>query len=350
MSVANLSRRAKKYSMEACTKMCDACWRSRQTLGTSFHLRALQKKTLEGWLLAEIAQVADQRKHHKPFSSFFTTQDGLCFCHNVMSPRQSESPVTRMSALFVDCSSRRLKDMLLHNGNKYPVSSPGSLNLKEDYNSIKTLLDALKYDEYSWEVIGDLNGGIQKGWVSNAVLPEFPCHLCLWDTKAHYHRWDWPQWTEFSVGRNNIKWEQLGDPWKVLMPPRHIKLGLMKQFVRALHKESAAFNYLLDIFPELFEAKVKAGVFVGPQIKKILVCSEFPKKLTSKEKEAWNSFLQWFGASWEIIRPKTVELVETGEELQHNGLKFISLMLILVNSTRIWERTQRVLPPRYTGL
>jgi hypothetical protein len=65
----------------------------------------------------------------------------------------------------------------------------------------------------------------------------------------------------------------------------------MKQFVTALGKESAAFEYLRDFFPKLSEAKVKAGVFVGPQIKKILECKEFPGKLTTKEKAAWNSFV-----------------------------------------------------------
>ncbi|XP_058859314.1 uncharacterized protein LOC131702005 [Acipenser ruthenus] len=107
------------------------------------------------------------------------------------------------------------------------------------------------------------------------------CYFCMVDPSKR---------TEFSVGRNNVKWEPLVDPRKVLMPPLHIKLGLMKQFVRALDKESAAFKYLQDFFPKLSEAKVKAGVFVGPQIKKILECNEFPKKLTSKEKAAWNSF------------------------------------------------------------
>ena len=75
------------------------------------------------------------------------------------------------------------------------------------------------------------------------------------------------------------------------MPTLHIKLGLMKQFVTALNKESAAFNYLQGFFPRLSEAKVKAGVFVGPQIKKIMECNEFHNKLTSKEKAAWNSFV-----------------------------------------------------------
>ena len=88
----------------------------------------------------------------------------------------------------------------------------------------------------------------------------------------HYHRKDWPQRTEFSVGKSNVKWEPLKKPQKVLMPPLHIKLGLIKQFVAALDKESAAFKYLPVLFPKLSEAKVKAGIFVGPQIKKIIEC------------------------------------------------------------------------------
>jgi hypothetical protein len=165
--------------------------------------------------------------------------------------------------------------------------------MKEEYSSIKALLDALKYDDYGWEVIGDFKMvaylmGLQGGFT------KFPCYLCLWDSrdsKAHYHMRNWPQRTEFSVGRHNVKWEPLVDPQKVLMPPLHIKLGLMKQFVTGLDKESSAFKYLQDFFPKLSEAKVKAGVFIGPQIKKIMECNEFPKKLTCKEKTAWNSFI-----------------------------------------------------------
>jgi len=49
--------------------------------------------------------------------------------------------------------------------------------------------------------------------------------------------------------------------------------------------------YLQDLFPKLFEAKVKAGIFVGPQIKKIIECDEFAKLLNRKEKTAWNSLV-----------------------------------------------------------
>jgi hypothetical protein len=118
---------------------------------------------------------------------------------------------------------------------------------------------------------------------------KFPCYLRLWDsrdTKAHYYWRDWPQRTKFSVGKNIVKLEPLVNPWKLLMPPLHIKVRLMKQFGTALDKESAAFEYLRDFFPKVSEGKVKAGVFVGPQIKKILECKEFPKMHTTKEKAA----------------------------------------------------------------
>ncbi|XP_061419050.1 uncharacterized protein LOC133349530 [Lethenteron reissneri] len=260
-----IKTRAKKYSVEASAKMCEAY------------------KAYFGM------PVGDK---NKPWASHFTCEQ---YKQTLEGWYRGENRAIRIACnqnewrLFIDSSSRGLKAVLLHNGNKYPsLLLAHSMHLKDYYNSIKTLLDALKYDEYGWEVIGDFKMvaflmGLQGGF------SKFPCYLCLWDsrdTKAHYHRRDWPQQTEFSVGRNNVKWEPLVDPRKVLMPPLHIKLGLMKQFVRAVDKESAAFKYLQDFFPKLSEAKVKAGVFVGPQIKKILELNEFPKKLTSKEKAA----------------------------------------------------------------
>ncbi|XP_036358086.1 uncharacterized protein LOC118763025 [Octopus sinensis] len=168
-----------------------------------------------------------------------------------------------------------------------------SVQLKEKYSSVKILLKALKYEEYRWEVIGDFKMvtfmmGLQGGFT------KFPCYLCLWnsrETAEHYQRRHWPQWTEFGVRKKNIKWEPLLDPRKVLFPPQHIILGLMKQFDSALYQESAAFRYLKDFFPKLSEAKVKTGVFVGPQMYKILECKEFSKKLTEAEESAWNTFV-----------------------------------------------------------
>ena len=44
----------------------------------------------------------------------------------------------------------------------------------------------------------------------------------------------------------------------------------MKNFVKALNKEGQAFKYLSQVIPKLSEAKLKKGIFVGPQIIKLL--------------------------------------------------------------------------------
>ena len=74
------------------------------------------------------------------------------------------------------------------------------------------------------------------------------------------------------------------------MPLLHIKLGLIKQFVKALDKDGAAFKYLQNLFPKLSEAKVKGDIFIGPQVKLILKSDEFIKTLSAVEKDAWICF------------------------------------------------------------
>lgn len=67
-----------------------------------------------------------------------------------------------------------------------------------------------------------------------------------------------------------------------------------------------ALKYLPEFFLKLPEAKVKDGVFVGPQIKMFLECNEFHKMLTRKKKAAWNSFARVVQASWVIAKLKTM--------------------------------------------
>ena len=66
----------------------------------------------------------------------------------------------------------------------------------------------------------------------------------------------------------------------------HIKLGLIKQFFKALDRNLEAFKYLQNFFPKLFEAKIKPCIFISPQIRKILECAEFFKKLSTTERAA----------------------------------------------------------------
>ena len=57
--------------------------------------------------------------------------------------------------------------------------------------------------------------------------------------------------------------QPLVEPSKILLPSLHLKLGLMKNFVKAMNQEEVAFTYS---FPRLSEAKLKEGIFIGPQI------------------------------------------------------------------------------------
>ena len=69
---------------------------------------------------------------------------------------------------------------------------------------------------------------------------------------------------------------------KVLLPPLHIKLGLIKQFVKALPEEGECFRYLCDQVPGLSEQKLKEGVFVGHDIRKLMKDKNFEKKIKKK--------------------------------------------------------------------
>ena len=54
---------------------------------------------------------------------------------------------------------------------------------------------------------------------------------------------------------------------KIVFPPLHIKLGLMKQFFKALDKDGDCFQYICRSFPSLSNEKLKADIFDGPQIR-----------------------------------------------------------------------------------
>ena len=64
----------------------------------------------------------------------------------------------------------------------------------------------------------------------------------------------------------NVIHKPLIKPSNALPLPIHIKLGLMKNFVKALGVKGPAFTYLCAKFLRLVYEEVKAGVFIGPQI------------------------------------------------------------------------------------
>ena len=254
---------------------------------------------LKQWnLLEKDTKISKFRLRHEKLSSFFDVKDNLCYCKDVSGLMielgyEHDSDEWR---LFIDSSKTSLKAVLLHNGNVKPsIPVAHAVNMKETYEAMKTCLEAINYSKHSWKICADLKVisllvGLQLGYT------KYMCFLCLWDSRDdtnHFRKKAWEPRENPTVGRFNVKHTPLVNPENVLLPPLHIKLGLMKTFVKAMNHDGAAFMYLKEKFG-LFkrEAKLKEGVFIGPEIRILLLDDQFTEKLNSTELDAWKSFKQ----------------------------------------------------------
>ncbi|CAN2389181.1 hypothetical protein PRIEUP_LOCUS18277 [Pristimantis euphronides] len=193
--------------------------------------------------------------------------------------------------LFIDSSKRSLKAVLHHNSGFYASIPVGhSVHLKETYENLELILRKLKYEDHSWHVCGDLKV-LCMLLRQQAGYTKYLCFLCLWDSRDRQNHWtkSW-QPRMLTVGEKNVLRETLVPPYKVLLPPLLIKLGLMKQFAKSLPRDGECFKYLVTKFPSLSEAKLKEGVFVGPDIRRLLADKEFVNTMTDPQKEGWIAF------------------------------------------------------------
>jgi hypothetical protein len=90
---------------------------------------------------------------------------------------------------------------------------------------------------------------------------------------------NWALREYFVQGKNNVKNKSLVEIHKILMPPLHIKLGLIKQFIKALDKNSTTMQYLPVLFPHSSKAKIEAGIFNGPDIHKMFLSQQFEEAM-----------------------------------------------------------------------
>lgn len=246
-------------------------------------------------LLAPETTFSWYRNREAEFVKYFAQSGPLVYCQAIAdlvtclgAPEYTPSDWR----LFIDSSKRSLKAVLLHNGNVFASVPVGhSVHLKENYENLEELLLRIQYENHNWEVCDLKILGLLLGQQSG--FTKFPCFLCEWDSRNREQHWikrDWPQRETLTPGTKNVIRESLIDPQEVLLPPLHIKLGLIKQFVKALNKEGNCFEYLCKTFPALSEAKLKEGIFVGPQIRSLMKDTEFENVMEDKEKHAWNAF------------------------------------------------------------
>src|SRR5277367_5893311 len=93
---------------------------------------------------------------------------------------------------------------------------------------------------------------------------------------------------QHEPGKSSVQSKPLVDFNKIFLRPLHIKLGLMKNLIKAMGKANfRGFQYLADKFPRVSPAKLKEGIFVGPQIREVLRDEHFAKSLNAAELKAW---------------------------------------------------------------
>ncbi|ESO05370.1 hypothetical protein HELRODRAFT_171762 [Helobdella robusta] len=217
-------------------------------------------------LLAPGTATANFRHRHKILVQYFKMSDNnICYCTDVDGLISSFGiKHTVEERLFIDSSKTCLKAVLLHNGNRYAsIPIDYSTHMKETYETMSLLLQKIRYLEYNWTICCDLKvaailTGLQAGYT------KYCCFLCKWDSRdrmQHYVKKNWPIRNKMQPGN---------------------KIGTYENFCKEIR--------LRNKFPGLSYAKVKEGVFMGPQIREMISDEHFENILSSTEKEAWVAF------------------------------------------------------------
>lgn len=239
-----------------------------------------------------------KRQHADEFDKCFSIHEetGIAYCNDVeaLFGKLDHPHDPSEWRLFLDSSVSSFKGVLIRIGNKYPsmpVIYGTKDKTKEDYSTLKLVLHTLlKYNTYEWKICSDLKvvtmlTGLKGGY------PHHQCFLCLWEGRKkelHYTEHVWEARESLEPGQYSVERQPLiNDTSNIILPPLHIKLGLVRQFVRALDSKSMAFQTLKVIFPSLSAAKIENGCFNGPQIDKLFKSDAFLNLLKPIEKEAF---------------------------------------------------------------
>lgn len=231
----------------------------RHAICLAHHLRSVN-------ILSKDVKVYGYRKRQEDLLEFFegNSDNTFAYCTNIPGVMQYMNTEYKREEwrLFIDASKNSLKAVLLHKDNsRNPIPIAISTNTKETYTSMKLILDSVKYVEHEWKICADLKviallTGLQTGYTKNM------CFLCHWDTRYRgnqYQKNDWMLRDEFKLNQSNVINIPLVLIDKVLLPPLHIKLGIVKNFIKALKSNAEAFKCLKNIYPRLSEAKIKEG-------------------------------------------------------------------------------------------
>lgn len=221
-------------------------------------------------LTEQNVSITAYRKRQSEFQKLYTsdTTNTFTYCNNIktLANNLGMEYVARDWRLFIDGSVSSLKAVLLHKTNQKP-SIPLALgtNMKESYDTLNNILKKINYNDHKWKICCDLKVvNILQGIITKGGFPKYFCFLCNWDSRSkvdQYHCKDWVRRTP----ENKPQLKLVNDPLikdinDILLPPLHIKLGIVKKFIEvAVKDDDEVFDCLKTIFPKLSNDKIKHG-------------------------------------------------------------------------------------------
>jgi hypothetical protein len=160
----------------------------------------------------------------------------------------------------------------------------------------------MKCDELKWKLCGcgkvvALLLGMQLGTQNGAVLCAsgtvvWLCEGCgtVTGNTAGYTKWCCfvGEWDRGGQGRKYRQSPLL--PEKIYLSPLQIKLGLMENFVNGMDKTGRGLLCVRNKLPNTSDAKIKEGIFIGPQIRELKEDKLFDEDLNETERNSWLLF------------------------------------------------------------
>lgn len=132
--------------------------------------------------------------------------------------------------------------LLLNDKKNLSVPLAHAENMKENNINMKLLLEIIEYSQSSWNLYSNVQSIARISIsISICIISNFVVFLCERDSRARDKQYvvkNWPRWTSLIPGVKNVSEEQLVQSEKFFPPPLHIRLGIVKHFVKTMSKDS----------------------------------------------------------------------------------------------------------------
>ena len=69
------------------------------------------------------------------------------------------------------------------------------------------------------------------------------------------------------------------------LPSLHINLDLVKNFLKGMDKTGRGFEHVRNKFPNVSDEKIKESIFVGTQIRELILHIHFDEDVNETEKK-----------------------------------------------------------------